>query len=1085
MMIDLVLGPGLVLHAIRSVPGGSERVQIVLQGRRDPHNRGYVYLESVTGNSVRYHTGLGVENDSWSNTASSGFGLGDQQPGEPTAQVGPIGGQGGGTATSGTREGALSDIHFNPASTFTQSTGSGGYKQTMAAQRDTLFVPGPPTKMHHRYGGDLQIKLSIRKTPWDPSRLANLIGLNLPHYAASYFQDAANTRLEVPTRIVELAERVLVPHQLVHHETVPEGPGGDIAAVEEISPFVAPGNQLNITADDLLSRTVLSLGFDPEKLQILHEEAAGRLTGTDPATAAVADRAARRQGSHAVARLIEAGTRGQDLLRYALSYPMMTRELFNLVRPGGLKMPALARAGGPLTDTFGDIEVAVQFEDNPDILGYFAAWVEGGGYGFDEFQQNKSRAAGSALGAAGGVGVNTGDRSDSNPLSPKKQTANFDIQPSFGTSKTRTSDAVAQYMSRFDMWNRSLQWLRVSPNAIITVTLTARNQRDWIDLSKLGTHLGGGKFAVRYRVRNAAELGLSPEKSIDLGIYQPQGIPTGSGTFFPPPPDRRPAATSTDDLVRAAFSLPFLSAGFAVQADWDGQNFRASDRALTPAQLAAEITTRLGQLAPPPPADLPADEKPAPEPTKLDNPDDPVILASPYAGSVPPGHAIAPAQALADALGRPVIAPDSSYVIGRDGSANVIHRDAPDATDFGRGWQQGNWVAFFPAPAPAAPEASPDADGPVQPQAPRPLGFNLEDAITRAHDELGWAVEVVGPPALVPPPTHDVHFGVQTPERELARWHEETVASASLATAAREFLPQPGTPEADALRAALEQADRAVRVIPLPPAALPATAEQRAELWPDRTAFRLAAADLGAAVADVLTAAIGQWRQYARSVSTRREQARALLEAQAPQIPGLSAALDQLDQAAHAVPPPPTSLPATASELTAAARAIMTFQLRERDFHDALIQALDLAINAAAQPTASLDHQALGELQGLRGTAAPYTGLPALRASAGLAGAPTTVAGQAQFQPSGQPAEDPEVLAEAARDLIAHTGGNHGFLTARLGHARAELARASAADRSGRAADVRQGVDDILRRSTLWSRQRRICCLTPAGSGQL
>ena len=64
MMIDLILGPGLVLHAIRSLPLGSERVQIVLQGRRDPHNRGYVYLESLTGNSVRYATRLGIERDS-------------------------------------------------------------------------------------------------------------------------------------------------------------------------------------------------------------------------------------------------------------------------------------------------------------------------------------------------------------------------------------------------------------------------------------------------------------------------------------------------------------------------------------------------------------------------------------------------------------------------------------------------------------------------------------------------------------------------------------------------------------------------------------------------------------------------------------------------------------------------------------------------------------------------------------------------------------------------------------------------------------------------------------------------------------
>ena len=181
-----------------------------------------------------------------------------------------------------------------------------------------------------------------------------------------------------------------------------------------------------------MSRTVLSLGFDHEKLQILHEQVAAGLTGTDePASG---------QRSHAVGRLIEAGTRGLDLLRYALSYPTMTRELFNLLRPGGMTMPGLARGGGPLTDTLGDLELAVEFEQDPDILGYFSAWVEAGGYGFDEFQQNQARSAGWSLGVSPGVGFNTGNRAESKPLSRDKQTATLDVEPSLGSRKTRTSD---------------------------------------------------------------------------------------------------------------------------------------------------------------------------------------------------------------------------------------------------------------------------------------------------------------------------------------------------------------------------------------------------------------------------------------------------------------------------------------------------------------------------------------------------------------------------------------------------------------------------------------------------------------------
>ena len=98
---------------------------------------------------------------------------------------------------------------------------------------------------------------------------------------------------------MNLKERILVPHALIQHETVPEGPPGDIAAVEEMDPAAPLGPALNITPEDLMSRTVLSLGFDHEKLQILHEVVAAGLTGTDPTVSG--------ERSHAVARLIETG----------------------------------------------------------------------------------------------------------------------------------------------------------------------------------------------------------------------------------------------------------------------------------------------------------------------------------------------------------------------------------------------------------------------------------------------------------------------------------------------------------------------------------------------------------------------------------------------------------------------------------------------------------------------------------------------------------------------------------------------------------------------------------------------------------
>ena len=86
--------------------------------------------------------------------------------------------------------------HANPDGSITQATTTGGYEQKMSAQRDTFFIPGPETKPHHRFGGDLQLKLSLVKTAYEPSRLVNTVGLNVPRLAASALQDSANTRRE-------------------------------------------------------------------------------------------------------------------------------------------------------------------------------------------------------------------------------------------------------------------------------------------------------------------------------------------------------------------------------------------------------------------------------------------------------------------------------------------------------------------------------------------------------------------------------------------------------------------------------------------------------------------------------------------------------------------------------------------------------------------------------------------------------------------------------------------------------------------------------------------------------------------------
>ncbi|HMH94373.1 MAG TPA: hypothetical protein VK586_25230, partial [Streptosporangiaceae bacterium] len=307
------------------------------------------------------------------------------------------------------------------------------------------------------------------------------------------------------------------------------------------------------------------------------------------------------------------------------------------------------------------------------------------------------------------------------------------------------------------------------------------------------------------------------------------------------------------------------------------------------------------------------------------------MLIAPSAAVIPPGHTVSPAQALADALDRPVLAPNSGYIVGRDGSVNAVRRPAPDAIAFGQGWREGNWVAVFPR---------------AQHRAPVELPFNLADAISEArrHPDLRWTLEIIGRAGLVPPPAHDVHFPVQTPDSAIDEWRRGIEATHRLAAAARELLPEPesGAAESDDLRAELDRADHAVRAVPRPPDLLPATAQERAPVWRDLARFQAGAADLGRAVAAVLALALEGWASRLLAVGNLPGTVRGLLPRTREQEPELATALSRLQEAVGAVPGAPPQLPATAAEVSAAVQAIARADAQERDISRALADVLTL-----------------------------------------------------------------------------------------------------------------------------------------------
>ncbi|HEY2579813.1 MAG TPA: hypothetical protein VGI74_26170, partial [Streptosporangiaceae bacterium] len=530
MLMDLLLGPGLILTAApRSVPLAHERVQILLRARRDPDDQGYVFLEHVeTANVSRYAFRLDIANTAKAKATGKGW----------TVQVLPEVTVPDSAGPAETAAPAVSPsagpLHSGEAGlegTGTETVTADGYRQSVEASRDTLFIDGPAD----RYGGEVEIQVSLSAT-YQPSRLANAAGMTLPQKIATQVQQSDDQRRPLLSRAVRVKERVLIPLDLIRNDTLPDVPAG-AAAVQEVLPSAPlPGPPLNVTSGDILSRQLFNLGFDHEKLQVLFDEVVARLAGNETPQSG--------QRSAAVRRLTEHGTISRHALHYMLSYQMLTRQLEFMLDQDGFTMPGLVREGGPFTDTHGQLNVAIRLV-SPQVRGYFNGWLESVGYHFAEFNTNLAQGMGWSTGGSGGPTLNTGDRSQSSPVSHQKQNLAASTDVNLSGSAARSGYGVLQVMTRAMARNRRIPWLRVGADAVITVTLAARNQRDTINLP-------GGTVTASFLVRNALELGVSPEASIRLGLLHRGGIPVPAGRYFPRPGDDA-------NVLAAVFNMPLFT----------------------------------------------------------------------------------------------------------------------------------------------------------------------------------------------------------------------------------------------------------------------------------------------------------------------------------------------------------------------------------------------------------------------------------------------------------------------------------------------------------------------------------------------
>jgi hypothetical protein len=565
-------------------------------------------------------------------------------------------------------------------------------------------------------------------------------------------------------------------------------------------------------------------------------------------------------------------------------------------------------------------------------------------------------------------------------------------------------------------------WLRVEADAVIAVTVSAEG-RHW---RARGPREGG----VAFLVRRAVTLALSPQASVAHGVYCRGGIPVPAGIWYPAAAGTRPARVSIRDLTDAAFAIPALTGALAVQVGLDSAGlFQAGHLAWTPAELAASISERLSEL---PPQDPGTARASVPGLWRLEWPDHPIVLLAPEATLTRPGNTASPAQALADALRRPVLTVDSAYRIAGDGSVLAVRLPSPGGEPAGgrerdvaqgtlprtaqgraagQGWAAGSFVAVFPR-----------LGGPrAKPPPPKLLPAKLADAIAVARSELCWraAIGVRAAPAW----THraDVHFGARTPEQALAEWHSGPVAVEQLHGQAVRLLPCTGDQRASlASQLATAHASVLAEQQPAAPAAGPAQA------WQLLTGFRAAVAQHGEVIAGIVAEAVSCWHDELSVARERPARLRALL-----QRDGSGAALAQLERAIAALPAPPDRVPVTLAGITAAARSAAGLDSALRAVDEAETAVIAAAVSGwpeRAAAKAALSRRAeLAEAAGrVLGTPAPLSAAAdQLTDASGTAG---TIQGRASPPPaSGDVTEWRDILparrGTASKPELRHRRG--------------------------------------------------------------
>ena len=577
-LIDVLLGPGLEIQASHSFPGGNSRLQLILRATRDPDGTGYRFTEAVPDGSIaRYSFRLTQKATSAVDTkaASNGVSFGEQNTPEYSRKYN----QGGfGLSAGADRE---------------HSAMNGG--QSTDAVRDTLFV-----KNTVRYTGDVELSFEAKVTG-HPSLATDALTLGLAKAGSDATKAALGWHVASGRETLRLEERVLVPKAMLglKHPLVPDGTPAvrpldpsELARLDsdkfEDGPHTTtpppfpelPGGAVRdqpLRLDPQWIRdhsAIVVGGADHRKLRIVHDDLVSRLKKWFG------------QGTSAVARDLTAdGTVGQQYLRNALSYEVITRYMDRLLERAGLRLKANGR-GGLYRDATGEFMLDAVLR-NPHAVGTLLGTDEAVDYLMRQHQNSRDVAHNLSFGVStthNGYDGNQHDLSDKTATDHRKDTGAVSV--GVGGKAVRSLYDELKSMIAANATNREVPWVVVGADLDLRVQFGGRYAR-----GLLSGFLD--RFTQGYRVTNGTMVLVTPERALELGTIPAEGLRTSSGAFVPDLATTN-LATRLEQL-HAAHSLPHYDGVYVVHVSLDAEGgFIFGDRSLDVDQFARQVLGNLG-----------------------------------------------------------------------------------------------------------------------------------------------------------------------------------------------------------------------------------------------------------------------------------------------------------------------------------------------------------------------------------------------------------------------------------------------------------------------------------------------------------